>query len=69
MKKYYLTYDEEAKINYCFLFALFLIAERNTKEHLDNVIIYDNQKELSGRIKDKCNYNISASSISRILSN
>ena len=69
MSKYFLHYDEKAKINYCFLFSLFLIAERNTKEHINNIILYDTQKELSDRIKEKCNYNISASGISRILKN
>lgn len=69
MRMYYLNYDEKANINYCFLFALFSIAERNQKEKLDNIITYKNLKELSDRIKTKCNYYISPSTISRILNN
>jgi hypothetical protein len=69
MRKYYLYYDEKAKINYSFLFALFCIAERNNKDKLNNIIKYKSQKELAERIKDKCSYNISAASISRILNN
>lgn len=69
MKKYYLNYDENANINYCFLFALFCIAERNKKENIYNVISYKNLKELSDRIQEKAKYNISASSISRMINN
>ena len=67
MKTYYLNYDEKANINYCFLFALFTIAERNKKENIDSIITYKSLKELSDRIKEQCNYIISASTISRIL--
>lgn len=69
MKTYYINYDEKANINYCFLFALFNIAERNKKERIDNIITYNSLKELSDRIKKQCNYSISASTISRILKN
>lgn len=69
MKKYYLNYDENANINYCFLFALFCIAERNKKGNIYNVISYKNLKELSDRIQEKAKYNISASSISRMINN
>ena len=67
MKLYYLNYDEHAQINYCFLFSLFCIAQRNQKERIDNIIVYDNQKQLAERIKEKCNYSISSATISRIL--
>lgn len=69
MRMYYLNYDEKANINYCFLFALFSIAERNQKEKLDNIIVYKSLKELADRIKAQCNYSISPSTISRILNN
>jgi hypothetical protein len=69
MKTLYLNYNEKANINYCFLFALFSIAETNKKERIDNIIIYRNLKELSDKIKSKCNYNISPSTISRIFNN
>ena len=67
MKTYYINYDEKANINYCFIFALYQLAERNQKERIDNIITYKNQKELADRIKEKCNYSISNSTISRIL--
>lgn len=67
MKTYYINYDEKANINYCFIFALYQLAERNQKERIDNIIKYNNQKELADRIKEKCNYSISNSTISRIL--
>ena len=67
MKQYYINYDETANINYCFLFALYCIAEPNKIDRLNNVITYNSQKDLADKIKDKCNYNISSSTISRIL--
>lgn len=67
MRAYYLHYDEKAKVNYCFLFALFCLAERDKKERIYNTITYNNQKELCERIKSVCNYNISVSTINRIL--
>lgn len=67
MKQYYLFYDEKAQVNYCFLFALFSIAEKNKGERLNNIIVYNSQKELQYKIKAICNYDISISSISRIL--
>lgn len=65
MKLYYIIYEEKANINYCFLFSLFLIAERG-KNNLRNLIVFNSMKELSNTIKLQCNYNISVSTISRI---
>lgn len=67
MKTYYLHYDEKATVNYCFLCALFCIAEKDTKQRIYNTITYSSQQELANKIKDKCNYNISAATISRII--
>jgi hypothetical protein len=67
MRNYYLHYDETATVNYCFLFALFCIAEKDTKQRLYNIITYKSQKELAERIKNECNYIISTATISRIL--
>ena len=64
---YYLNYQETAKINYCFLLALFCIAEQNKKEKIYNIITYKSYKELAERINKQCNYNISYSTISRII--
>lgn len=69
MRNYYLIYDEKAKINYSFLFALFSIAEKNQQERIDNIIKYKSLQELADRIKSKCGFKISASTISRILNN
>ena len=44
---YYLYYDEKATVNYCFLFSLRLIAERDKKENIYNTIKYRSIKELS----------------------
>lgn len=68
MKQYYLYYDESAQVNYCFLFALFCIAEKNKSERLNNIIKYSSQTELKNKIYVSCNYKISVSTISRILS-
>lgn len=67
MKKFFLYYNEKANINYSFLFCLYCIAERNQKERIDNIISYNNQKELIDRIKEKCGYTVSTASVSRIL--
>lgn len=67
MSKYYINYNEIANINYCFLFCLYIISEKGSNSKLHNTIIYKSQKELAERIKNKCNYNISVSTISRIL--
>ena len=67
MRNYYLIYEETATINYCFLFAIFCIAEKDSKEKIYNTIKYNNLKDLAERIKKQCNYNISAATISRIL--
>ena len=67
MKTYYLYYEEETKINYCFLFSLFLIAKRNNKEMIYNTIQYKNLTDLQQQIYNSCKYNISISTISRIL--
>lgn len=69
MKIYYLKYDEKANINYYFLFALFCIAQTEKKESLDKIVCYTNLRSLSDEINSKCKYNISVSSISRILNN
>ena len=66
MNNYYIHYDSKAKINYCFLFGLYLIAESG-KDRLKNIIEYKSLNDLSTKIKDKCGYSISISSISRIL--
>lgn len=69
MKAYFINYDEMATINYSFVFALYRIAETDKAERLDNIITYKSQKELAQRIKDICGYDISVSTISRILQN
>ena len=69
MKKYYIPYDESANINYSFLFSLYMIAERNKEEKLDNIIEYKTQKELADKIKSICNYIISVPTISRTIQN
>ena len=69
MKQYYITYKENSNINYCFLLSLYLIAERDNKQRLYNTISFKTQKELSQRIQQHCNYNISYSTINRILKN
>lgn len=66
---YFLHYDEKATINYCFLFSLYLLAERNEKERLTNLIQYENIKDLSMKISVICGYDISQSTIYRILNN
>ena len=66
---YYLHYEEETSVNYCFLFSLYLLAERNTKERINNIIKYESLSKLSKRIETECNYKISSSTISRILNN
>ena len=67
MKAYFINYDEMATINYSFVFTLYRIAETDKAERLDNIITYKSQKELAKKIKDVCGYDISVSSISRIL--
>lgn len=67
MPNYYIRYDESAKINYCFLFALYRIAETNKKEHLKNIIKYNSLSELQKRMQENCKYRISLSTISREL--
>lgn len=67
MSKYYINYDEQATINYCFLFCLYCISAKDNNNKLSNTIIYKNLNELSATIKSRCNYNISVSTISRIL--
>ena len=67
MSKYFLYYDEKANVNYCFLFALHSIAEPNKKEGINNIITFSSYNELQNRFKRECNYNISVSTISRIL--
>lgn len=67
MKMLYLNYDENAEINYIFIFCIFLIAEADTKERINNIITFNNQKELIQKIKDNCSYSFSKSSMSRIL--
>lgn len=67
MKSYFINYDELATINYSFVFALYRIAETDKAERIDNAITYKSQKELAKKIKDVCGYDISVSSISRIL--
>ena len=67
MSKYYINYDEQAGINYCFLFCLYCISKKNSISKINNVIHYKSQKELAERIKNRCNYKISVSTISRIL--
>lgn len=64
--KYYLHYDEKATVNYCFLFSLFKIAERNKAEKLDNIITYKNLSELQQRL-ERSGYILSIPSISKII--
>lgn len=67
MSKYYINYDESASINYCFLFCLYLLSDKDYKSKIKNTIIFKSQQELTERIKNVCNYSISISTISRIL--
>lgn len=67
MKKYFLYYNEQDNVNYCFLFGLFSIAEQNKSDKLNNIITYSTLQELSNRINSQCNYKISTSTISRII--
>jgi hypothetical protein len=66
MKKYFLVYDEKSKVNYCFLFSLFLIAKSET-DKLNNTITFKSLNDLKTTISEQCKYNISVSTISRIL--
>ena len=43
---YYIMYDEKAGINYRFLFALYIIAERNKQAKLKNIVKYKSVKDL-----------------------
>lgn len=67
MKQYYITYNEKADINYTFLFCLYLLAETDKKERIDNTILFNTQKELIEQIKEYCNISFSKSTVSRIL--
>ena len=67
MRTYYIHYDELAKINYCVIFCLYMIAQKNGKEKINDIIIYKNQKELAEKIKKECDYNIAESTVSKIL--
>ena len=67
MRTYYIHYDELAKINYCVIFCLYMIAQKNGKEKINDIIIYKNQKELVEQIKKECDYNIAESTVSKIL--
>ena len=69
MRKYYITYNEKTKINYCFLFALYTIAERDITNRLYNTITYTSLNDLKDKINNKCGYKISTSSISRYIKN
>lgn len=66
MRKYYLNYDEKATINYCFLFALYRIAEKNSAERIENIVVYKSQRELAERLK-QVGFSVSPSTINRIL--
>ena len=46
MRTYYIHYDELAKINYCVIFCLYMISQKNSKEKLNNIVVYKSQKEL-----------------------
>lgn len=66
---YYLNYDEKAKVNYSFLFALYLTAKYNKKDKLTNKIEFGSLKDLCEKIKQSCGYVVSVSTISRLLRN
>lgn len=67
MRTYYIQYDEQAKVNYCVIFCLYMISQKNSTEKLNNIIVYKSQKELVEKIKKECNYNIAESTVSKIL--
>lgn len=65
----YLFYDELAEIDYCFLLALYKIAQTNNGERLKNKIQYNNIEELSKKIQANCGgYSISTASLYRNIS-
>ena len=66
MKNYFLNYDETAKVNYGFIFALYRIAEINPAERIENLIVYKSQRELAERLK-QVGFTVSPSTINRIL--
>lgn len=68
MKYYYINYDETAKINYSFVFALYCIAETDKTEKIGSIITYTSQKQLAETIKAATGFTISPATISRILS-
>lgn len=67
MKTYYINYDEKAKVNYSFIFALYRIAATDKQEKIGNIISYKSQKQLAERLKEVCGFSISPATISRIL--
>ena len=67
MRQYYIRYKENSNINYCFLFSLYLLAEKDNDKRLYTTISYSSQKELSHTIKHRLNYDISQSTVSRAL--
>ncbi len=69
MKTYYINYDEKAKVNYSFIFALYRIAETDKQEKIGSIITYSSQRKLADTIKAKTGFTISAATISRILLN
>ena len=64
---YYLNYDEKARLNYSFLFALYLTAKYNKKDKLTNKIEFGSLKDLCEKIEQSCGYVVSVSTISRLL--
>lgn len=75
MRTYYLQYDEEASINYLYLFLLHKIAEVDKTTRLYNTVIYNNLEELTNRLNEEYNTIntenkkpvISKSTLSRVL--
>jgi len=67
MTKYFIKYEEKEDINYIYLLCLYNIAQYNPKEKRYNIIKYTSLKDLQGQIKERNNYNISTSTLTRLL--
>lgn len=66
---HYINYKEAASIDYCFLLALYSIAERNAGERIYNIVRFRSAAELTQKLNTIEHYTISQSKVSRILKN
>jgi len=66
---YYINYDEAASIDYCFLLALYSVAERNTAERIKNIVRFRSAAELTDKLNTVNDYNVSESKVRRIMKN